>query len=172
MNLIVHRNYHYKSPSKIAIYRDRVEFFSPGIFSNPTIINNFQYGFSYIRNVAICKVFREADYIEKIGSGFITIFKSFKNKKLKTPLVIEGEGFVKCILPRARDEAAVVDDLRPIMDLFEFMTEITIADVMTRFRLTRLTAGRKLNALVKKGLIQNVGKGRGSSYVINKEVPV
>ena len=164
LNLLVHRNYHYSSPSKIAIYRDRIEFFSPGIFSNPSIVNNLQSGFSYIRNIAICKVFREADYIEKIGSGFITIFRSYKDRGLKTPSVIEGEGFVKCILPRVETKVEEGDELRPIMDLFETMTEITISDVMSRFRLTRPTAGRKLNVLVKKGLIQKKGKGRGSIY--------
>jgi ATP-dependent DNA helicase RecG len=165
LNLLVHRNYHYSSPSKIAIYRDRIEFFSPGIFSNPTIVNNLQSGFSYIRNIAICKVFREADYIEKIGSGFITIFKSYKEWGLKTPSVIEGEGFVKCILPRIKAEGEEVDDLRLIMDLFETMNEINISDVMSQLRLTRPTAGRKLTALVKKGFLQKKGKGRGSIYI-------
>jgi ATP-dependent DNA helicase RecG len=164
LNLLVHRNYHYSSPSKIAIYRDRIEFFSPGIFSNPTIVNNLQSGFSYIRNIAICKVFREANYIEKIGSGFITIFKSYKNWGLKAPSVIEGEGFVKCILPRVKAQANRVDELESIMDLFETMAEVTISDVIGRLRLTRPTAGRKLNTLVKKRLIQKKGKGRGSIY--------
>ena len=161
----MHRNYHYSSPSKIAIYRNRIEFFSPGIFSNPTIVNNLQSGFSYIRNIAICKVFREADYIEKIGSGFITIFKSYKKWGLKTPSVIEGEGFVKCILPRVKAHPEGVDESTSIMDLFETMNEINISDVMSRLRLTRPTAGRKLNALTKKGLIQKKGRGRGSIYI-------
>lgn len=165
LNLLVHRNYHYSSPSKIAIYQDRIEFFSPGIFPNPTIVNNLQSGFSYIRNVAICKVFREANYIEKIGSGFITLFKSYRDWGLKIPSVIEGEGFVKCILPRVEANIEEVDELRLIMDLFETMTEVSISDVMSHLRLTRPTAGRKLNALVKKGFIQKQGKGRGSSYV-------
>jgi predicted HTH transcriptional regulator len=51
------------------------------------------------------------------------------------------------------------------MDLYETMTEVSISDVMNHFRLTRPTAGRKLNALVKKGFIQKRGKGRGSSYI-------
>ena len=165
LNLIVHRNYHYSSPGKIAVYRDRIEFFSPGIFSNPTIVNNLQSGFSYIRNIAICKVFREADYIEKIGSGFITIFQSYKKWGLKTPSVIEGEGFVKCILPRIEAQVEEGDGLRSIMDLFETMREINISSVMNHLQLTRPTAGRKLNALVKKGLIQKKGKGRGSIYI-------
>lgn len=165
LNLLVHRNYHYSSPSKIAIYRDRIEFFSPGIFSNPSIVNNLQSGFSYIRNIAICKVFREANYIEKIGSGFITIFNSYKKWGLKAPSVIEGEGFVKCILPRVEAQEEKVDELRSILDLFETMNEINISDVMSRLRLTRPTAGRKLKALVKKGFIEKKGKGRGSIYI-------
>jgi ATP-dependent DNA helicase RecG len=169
LNLLVHRNYHYSSPGKIAIYRDRIEFFSPGIFSNPTIVNNLQSGFSYIRNVAICKVFREADYIEKIGSGFITIFNSYKKWELKTPSVIEGEGFVKCILPRIKAQAEEIDDLSLIMDLFETTNEINISDVMSRLKLARATAGRKLNALVKKSLIRKKGKGRGSSYFLRSQ---
>jgi len=162
LNLLVHRNYHYSSPSKIAIYRDRIEFFSPGIFSNPSIVNNLQSGFSYIRNIAICKVFREADYIEKMGSGLITIFKSYKKWGLKTPSVIEGEGFVKCILPRIEEQ---VEEECNLMDLFERMHEINISEVMSHFQLTRPTAGRKLNALIKKGLIQKKGLGRGSTYI-------
>jgi Predicted transcriptional regulator containing an HTH domain and an uncharacterized domain shared with the mammalian protein Schlafen len=157
--------YNFTSYGKIAIYRNRIEFFSPGTFSNPTIINNLQSGFSYIRNIAICKVFREADYIEKIGSGFITIFKSYRERKLKTPSVVDGEGFVKCILPRIEANEGEHEAQGSIMDLFKTMTEITISDVMAHFRITRPTAGRKLSALVKAGLIRKKGQGRGSSYI-------
>ena len=51
------------------------------------------------------------------------------------------------------------DELRSIMDLFETMTEITISDVMSRFRLTRPTAGRKLNVLIKKGFRKKAKDG-------------
>ena len=83
--------------------------------------------------------------------------------------MIEGEGFVKCILPRVKAQIEEVDELRLIMDLFKTMSEINISDVMSRLRLTRPTAGRKLNDLVKKGLIQKKGKGRGSSYLMRPQ---
>jgi len=35
LNAIVHRNYHINGPSKIAIYDNRIEIFSPGIFPGP-----------------------------------------------------------------------------------------------------------------------------------------
>jgi len=169
LNLIVHRNYHLKSPAKIAIYRDRIEFFSPGAFPNPAIAHNLQSGFSYIRNIAICKAFREAQYTEKIGSGLITIFKSYEEKGLKTPLIIEGEGFVKYILPRVKATAAATDELQTLLTLFDTAEEITISDVIRRLKLSRPTAGRKLNSLLEKKQIHKIGKGRGARYILAKK---
>lgn len=167
LNMIVHRNYHQRSPAKIAIYQNRIEFFSPGTFSGPLNSQNLKLGLSFIRNAAICKAFREAGYIEKMGSGFITIFKTYEESYLKTPSVIEGEGFVKCILPReslGRDKRAMLDELQPILALFDMATEITISDVTKNLGLARTTAGRRLEALFKLGKIKKLGKGRGTVY--------
>lgn len=169
LNLIVHRNYHLKSPAKIAIYRDRIEFFSPGSFPNPSVAHNLQSGFSYIRNIAICKVFREAQYIEKIGSGLITILKSYEECGLKAPLILEGEGFVKYILPRIKAPAVTADELQSILDLFETVEEITISDVIRCLKLSRPTAGRKLKTLLEKKQIRKIGKGRAIRYVLAKK---
>ncbi len=168
LNMIVHRNYHQKSPSKIAIYQNRIEFFSPGTFFGPLNSENLKLGLSFIRNAAICKAFREAGYIEKMGSGFITIFKTYEERKLKLPSIIEGEGFVKCILPRElveKEAHAIVDELQPILALFDLTTEITISDVMNNLGLSRTTAGRRLDALIKLRKIKKMGKGRGTAYL-------
>jgi ATP-dependent DNA helicase RecG len=170
LNMIVHRNYHQKSPSKIAIYQNRIEFFSPGTFFGPLNSQNLKLGLSFIRNAAICKAFREADYIEKMGSGFITIFKSYGDRGLKTPSIIEGEGFVKCILPREqikKDAQSVVDELQPILALFDVATEVSISDVTKNLGLPRTTAVRRLNTLLKLGKIKKKGKGRGTVYFKN-----
>ena len=167
LNMIVHRNYHTPSPSKIAIYQNRIEFFSPGIFFGPLNPQNLKLGLSFIRNPAICKIFREAHYIEKLGSGFLTIFKSYEDRGLKTPSIIEGEGFVKCILPRptVNDEIPVmVDELQPILDMFATATELSISDVTKNLGLSRTTAGRRLDALINLGKIKKMGKGRSTVY--------
>ena len=167
LNMIVHRNYHQKSPSKIAIYQNRIEFFSPGTFFGPMNSQNLKLGLSFIRNAAICKAFREADYIEKMGSGFITIFKTYEERSLKTPSVVEGEGFVKCILPRELLDKSVQtksDELEPILALFDVAKEITISDVTKHLGLARTTAGRRLETLIKLRKIKKKGKGRGTVY--------
>ena len=77
-----------------------IEIFSPGIFPGPLDTHNLKLSLTFIRNKIICKVFREACLIEKLGSGFITLFESYEKQGLHKPEVIEGEGFLKCILPR------------------------------------------------------------------------
>jgi len=166
LNMIIHRNYHQKSPSKIAIYQNRIEFFSPGTFFGPLNAQNLKLGLSFIRNAAICKAFREADYIEKLGTGFITIFDSYKKRGLKTPTIIEGEGYVKCILPREPGQKLTVEteDKQAILALFDVASEISIMDVIHSLGISRTTAVRKLNALVKSKAISKKGKGRGTVY--------
>lgn len=100
INALVHRNYNIPGPIKIAIFNDRVEVFSPGGFPGPLNPDNLKMGITYIRNNVIARVFREMGIMEKLGSGFITVFDSYAKANLPTPQILEGENFIKCILPR------------------------------------------------------------------------
>jgi len=165
LNMIVHRNYHQSSPSKIAIYQNRIEFFSPGTFFGPLNPENLTQGLSFIRNIAICKIFREAKYIEKIRSGLITIFKTYEDSHLKTPSIIEGAGFIKCILPREPIlENTTSKDSRDILALFEIARDITISDILASVKISRTTAGRRLRELQNKNIIEQIGIGKGARY--------
>ncbi len=173
MNAVVHRNYHLQSPIKIAIYENRVEIFSPGNFVGPMNVENITQGLTYIRNNAICKIFRELGYIEKLGSGFITVFDAYEKRGLPQPKVIEGENYIKCILPRPQkdtrflmqDESLRDDSEQCIIRLFERGgDDISISDITTLCRISRATAGRKLADLIDKKIIKRIGKGRATRY--------
>jgi Predicted transcriptional regulator containing an HTH domain and an uncharacterized domain shared with the mammalian protein Schlafen len=167
LNAIVHRNYHIQAPIKIAIYDNRIEFFSPGVFPGPLNTNNLKMGITYIRNTVICKIFREAGYIEKMGSGFIEIFESYEKRGLYAPQIIEGENFIKCILPRqafGRELYGESEIAQKILAFFEIVDEASIADIIKIFKLTRPTAGRRLAELVEKKRLQLVGQGKAARY--------
>ena len=102
LNAIVHRNYHINAPIKVAVFQNRIEIFSPGDFPGPLNVAHLTMGNSYMRNLAIVTVFRQMGYIEKLGSGFITIFSSYQREGLPQPQVIEGENYVKVVLPRPK----------------------------------------------------------------------
>jgi ATP-dependent DNA helicase RecG len=167
LNAIVHRNYHINAPTKVAIYDNRIEVFSPGVFPGPLDTHNLRMGLTYIRNRVICKVFREAGYIEKLGSGFITLFESYEKKHLYPPEVIEGENFIKCILPRpsfSLKPYQADNDAQKVLALFEVADEIAISDVMEALNLSRPTAGRRLAQLTEEGILKQVGRSKATRY--------
>lgn len=172
LNMLVHRNYHIKSPAKIAIYDNRIEFFSPGDFPGPLDTNNLLDGMSFLRNPAICRLFREATLIEKLGTGLIALFNSYLQMNLPPPQLFEGASFVKCVLPRSTPETektqpkvTLPEDLKQVFSLFGVANEVTVSQVMNALSLPRSTAGRRLATLVQHKLIAKTGSGRSARYI-------
>jgi len=167
MNAILHRNYHISSPIKVAIYNDRIEIFSPGSFPGPVDPENLESGITYVRNHAIAKILWECAYIEKMGSGFITLFKSYRKYGLQPPKIFEGTNFVKAILPREKAIISHEKDEEVILSLFHVGSEISRSDIVERLQIPKTTAGRLLNKMTDEGKLLRQGKGRGTTYRLN-----
>lgn len=164
MNALLHRNYHINAPVKVSIYSDRIEFFSPGGLPGPIDTAELESGITYVRNTSIAKILWEAHYIEKMGSGFITLFKSYREEGLLPPEVIEGTNFVKCILPRIHADALQKDVEGQILNLFKTSEEISRSDILRTLKITRTSAGRALNKLMESGKLERLGKGPTTKY--------
>lgn len=164
LNLLIHRNYHLPAPSKIFIYDDRLEFFSPGNFWGPIRSDQLLRGITYLRNPAICKVFREMGLVEKMGTGFIQIFQSYEKWGLPPPQIIEGENFVKCILPRPTVKQPAAHQEPDLLSLFHEKEEITVRDVINKYSVSRATAQRWLQDLLSQGKIDRIGKTHTVRY--------
>lgn len=166
LNAIIHRNYQIAGAIKISIYDDRLEIFSPGNFPGPILADNVDIGVTYIRNSIISRVFRDMGYVEKLGSGFITIFESYAKWHLPKPVIIEGAGFVKCILPRVSAHVPKIhkDDTEELMKIFLIKDEITAQDVMQMLSVSRATASRMLTKFTELGLVERLGKGVATRY--------
>jgi len=164
VNAIVHRSYSVAGPTKIAVFDNRIEIFSPGTFPGPLDTQNLTTGITYIRNPVVAKVFREAGYMEKLGTGFLTVFKAYEESGLKTPQVIEGENFIKCILPREKNSTDSISDHERILRLFYMADSISVGDVVKQLHIPRATAGRRLSELTDKRKLYRNGKGRACRY--------
>lgn len=173
INAIIHRNYHITGSIKINIFDNRVEILSPGEFPGPLTSNNLHLGLSYARNGAISKVLREAGYCEKLGTGFRLVFESYEERGLKAPQIIEGENFIKCILPRPSVDELLnkvhhaSEDGRKILNLLELTTELSIGEIVTVLKIPRATIGRRLAQLLQENLIKKIGSGKGTKYLKN-----
>ncbi len=163
LNALIHRNYHIKGPTKVAIYQDRLEIFSPGGFPGPIKVDNLRAGLTYLRNPAICKVFREAGLVEKLGSGLIAIFDSYEQRGLAPPQIIEGENYIKCVLPRLIATKLTEDD-QYLLALFDRQNQISISEITQWCGISRATAQRRLSALVKSGQVEKLGAGPATRY--------
>ena len=167
MNAVIHRNYNIPGCSKISIFNNRIEIFSPGGFLRPFV--SLRDGFTMLRNDGICKVFREKGLIETFGLGFLTLFSSYEKAGLPEPTVYDGGNFIKCILPRETPDTKLrkvvtEDALETIMELFSRAGAIAVSDVVAQLHMARTTATRNLNKLVLEGRLKKVGKGRGVCY--------
>lgn len=170
LNAIIHRNYFLSGPTKIAIYDDRIEVFSPGTFPGPLNASNLEMGLTYIRNFIISRIMRESGYVEKLGTGFLTLFKTYREAHLPEPIVIEGAGFVKCILQRRtpKQSARLEEPMeQQLMKLFLMTDEVQTGDVVRFFSISRATAGRLLAKLVLQGIIVKTGQGPATRYKRN-----
>lgn len=171
VNAVIHRNYHISAPSKVSLYDNRIEIFSPGDFPGQLTPDTLRCGISYIRNYAITKVFHEIGYIEKLGSGLNALFESYEERGLEEPSVAEGINFVKATLPRpsakrSSTKEAMDEDLQRIIRLFKTAAELSIGDVIENAHINRASAGRRIALLVEKGILRKIGKGKGTRYAL------
>jgi ATP-dependent DNA helicase RecG len=169
INALIHRDYQISGPIKISIYDDRIEIFSPGTFPGPIETDRLTAGMTYVRNVVIARAFRAIGLVEKLGSGFLTIFNSYKQRNLVPPIVQEGVCFVKCILSRPMPsyvKKTVEEEKEESLlgPLFQTDLDITVLDVIKKLSVSRSTASRYLKNLVEKGMIEKIGHGPATRY--------
>ncbi len=154
-----------KGPNRILVYPNRVGFFSPGVFPGPLRVGQLELGMTHSRNHAIMKVFREAGYIKSLGSGFPTIFHTYRKANLEKPQVMEGVEFVKCILPRSRLHTTEDPAYNSILELFSRKNAITKREVMKEANISSATATRLLAKLTENGKLKRLGKGPATYYI-------
>lgn len=166
LNSLLHRNWRIQGPNRISVYPTRVEFFSPGVFPGPLLIGQLELGMTHSRNHAITKIFREAGYIETLGSGFPTIFNTYRKAGLEKPQVTEGVEFVKCILPRSKLHETGKVTIDMIMSLFAGKDTITKQEVIKALNTSPATATRMLTQLTKDKKLSRHGSGPKVYYTL------
>lgn len=165
LNAIVHRNYHQTSPTRVSIYDDRVEILSPGTFPGPLDATTLKAGLTFLRNPLICRIFREAHYVEKMGTGLLTIFNSYEERGLQEPEILEVNSFVKCLLPRKTKQIPLhSEDAKKMEEVIKKRGEVTLDELVQVFSLSRPTVWRRVQELLNKDIIERIGQTRGAKY--------
>ena len=161
VNAIAHRDYTIASaPITFYIYPNKILIKSPGRLEYPLKVSSLGKHEVIHRNVNICNIFSNTNYMEHIGTG-IKRMKDFMTEfGLNEPEFIEEGEFFEVTFDgnqylagnyelNDRQEALLASDI----------SEITIQDYQKIFDVSRNTAVRDLNKLLEYHLVNKHKKG-------------
>src|SRR5262249_27705479 len=176
VNAVAHRDYASNASVQVMLFSDRLEIWNPGELPPPLTLERLRKPHPSIpRNPLIADPLFLARYIEKAGTGTLDMIARFREAGLPEPEFRQDGGlFVQTLL---RDW--LTDDLLSSLGLNERQTKALQAARKER-RLTnaryqevtgasRPTAKRDLEDLVRKGVLQPKGAGRGAYYEVPRK---
>lgn len=176
VNAVAHRDYFIDgSRIIIKIFKNRIEYSSPGGFP-PGITSKNIVDKQYSRNPVLVKVLNKIRYIEALGEGIDRVYDSVKKHPLEPKLpafrdvgnnviaTLYGADMEKLELERLKEELS--DKEIKILEEIREKRKITSGYVQGLFNVSRDTANRYLNELIKKGVIVRKGIGKSTYYTL------
>ncbi len=186
-NAVAHRDYRIVgSKTIIKMYKNRVEFDSPGGFCGTVNENNILTE-QYSRNPSMVKCLNKIRYVEELGEGWNRIFREIRNYFLKFDKLpeIKGNGRVVATVfsPKMEENSFEVmmnglwHDYGTIMARFNERQvssvkhaiknkKITRAEYEKNYLVSKRTAVRELKDIVDSGIFIMMGKGPKTCYVL------
>ena len=184
VNAIVHRDYRDSSDSVFKIFDDRIEFYNPGKLPEGLSIEKLLSGnyISTIRNKKIAEVFKEANMIEKYGSGIGRILEGFGKHRLPTPKFEEiSNGFrVTAFKGTIRNDR--INDKKPkdteketiksrekekiLLQKIKENPSITAEDLSRSLNINERNTRRYLSKLKKEGKIKRLGSRKNGIWQV------
>lgn len=164
INALLHRKYTIPGATKIAIYDNRIEIFSPGCFPGLVDINSLGDGTTYLRNPTLVRLAYQVALVETRGTGIRLIYDSCKKAGIKKPIYHEEADFVKIVFYLEPDTDSYESERDAIMAFAKLQKNVTAQQVADYLSVSRNTAIRKLSELIDANLIRKVGKGPAIKY--------
>ena len=190
VNAIAHRDYEDAArPIYVKVFFDRVEILSPGDLLSPLTINKLLKG-RYepcSRNPTLAQYLGHLRLMEQRGSGIRRMRESMQNHGLEKPEYEFVDGYFRVALRGAADDVSrlVVPETtggipqavekrltkrqRDILERLAKGEEMTSARCMELYGITRQAINADFTRMIDYGLIQRVGAGRSTHYVLRTD---
>ncbi len=196
-NAVIHRDYALKGMDvKIAVFDDKIEITSPGKLMPTIDFNDMEAGQSDIRNKILAGVFKKLGIIEQWGNGLRLIAEELKKyPEIKMQWSEPGMAFRITFIKsdfylaetgengrkrtktdengRKRTKTTKYEQLtfeeQKVLSYLAEKDAITRTGVMELLNIQKTKAHKILSLLVKKGLIEPHGRGRGTYYILRTE---
>ena len=165
LNAICHRDYSVTgSDNKLDIFSDRIEITSPGTLPLGITLQDLGEGISEVRNRLIVKIFREAGYVEQLGTGIMRIKEACRKNALPEPKFEETGNFFKVTIFRAR--LTLSPDLEDVYELIKQGIPLGSREIAGKLNVHQNTVLKRLRQLEEKGLVYKQGSGPRVRYSI------
>ncbi len=173
VNMLAHRDYtNYQSAARVQLFRNRVEWSSPGGLPPGITIENILME-QASRNPYILLILHEAGYVEAFGQGLDTVVRVLDNEGLPPPRFHDtGNSFIVSVYGRQLDISSgegifanLSESQRKILSHLRVREEATPREIreLLADRAER-SIQRDLKGLVDAGLIEAVGETRSLHY--------
>jgi ATP-dependent DNA helicase RecG len=165
INAVCHSDYTEASDIQVRIYDDRLIVWNPGKLPiGITIEDLYRPHKSVLRNRLIAQIFFDIGLIERWGTGIQRIIDSCQRQNLPIPIFEEYQGFrVIFRKPYAKEELKKLglnDRQIKAVEYVEKRGSITNREYQKLTLVSRKTATRDLTDLVKRGILNIVGRGK------------
>jgi ATP-dependent DNA helicase RecG len=191
VNAIVHRDYRDASDSIVKIFDDKIEFYNPGKLPEGLSVEKLLSGdyISTIRNKKVAEIFKEADIIEKYGSGIKRIQEGLSAHGLPAPEFEEiGGGFRVTVFKNTTEKDRLRDRIKDRLKdrikgekpgytgekekmLLEKIKEnplVTAEELSAFLNINERNTRKYLAKLKEEGKIKRVGSRKNGNWEVTK----
>jgi hypothetical protein len=177
INALAHRDYLSNASVEVRLFADRLEVWNPGALPGTLTLKGLREDHASIpHNPLLAESLYLTGYIEKVGSGTQNMIELCKQAGLPEPAFELRDGFFVATLWRNWLTTAVLarfaltERQRKAVALARAGEALTNKLYQQSFDVSKPTASRDLEDLVRKGVLERVGTtGKGTSYVLSRK---
>lgn len=178
VNAIAHRDYHSNASVEVRLFADRLEVWNPGSLPGTLTLDDLRNDHPSVpRNPLIAESLYLTRYIEKVGSGTQRMIELCRQAGLPEPNYELRAGSFVLTLWRDWLTAEVMAGFHLNERQLKGLTCLRAEGRLTSGRyqeltgISRQTASRDLDDMVKKGILNRYGDRRGAFYGKAKKMP-
>jgi len=174
VNAIAHRDYTSAGAVQVSVFSDRVEIWNPGVLQAPLTMESLRHPHGSIaRNHRICEALFLAQYIEKYGTGTLMMIRESLAHNLPEPDFAQRGGEFTATIWRDWFTAKTISQLelsarqKQAIFLVKIQKRLSNLDYQKAYGVSKPTASRDLEHMVKNGVLEKVGTtGKGTYYTL------
>lgn len=177
VNAIAHRDYTSAGAVQVSVFADRVEVWNPGTLIPPLTPESLRQPHGSIaRNARICEVLFLTRYIEKYGTGTLMMIRESLAHALPEPDFVQRGGeftitiWRDWLTDKIIESIGLNDRQKRAVILAKTSGRLSNIDYQKTFGVSKPTASRDLEDMVRRGVLSKIGTtGKGTYYIIYRK---